>query len=164
MVPIGELDGWVSHEDAVTSPRANNNLGEYTACRTNSSVWMESLAAVRRISERSEGAQSRGPLLSFTRRSTRASVQQGQVFERRRPERAPSDEISLLPIGTGRPARSSQTVLPFSWRPVVSALCPFPPEFASGDRQTIDRRGQAETWSATPPTSVEPNHPEARPR
>jgi hypothetical protein len=108
MVSIGELDGWVSHEDAVTSPRANNNLGEYTACRTNSSVWMESLAAVRRISERGasrkdqRARKSRGPLLSFTRRSTRASVQQGQVFERRRPERAPSDEISLL--GLPRPS------------------------------------------------------------
>jgi hypothetical protein len=162
MVSIGELDGWVSHEDAVTSPRANNNLGEYTACRTNSSVWMESWQQFG--ASRKDQRARKAEVLSFTRRSTRASVQQGQVFERRRPERAPSDEISLLPIGTGRPARSSQTVLPFSWRPVVSALCPFPPEFASGDRQTIDRRGQAETWSATPPTSVEPNHPEARPR
>jgi hypothetical protein len=150
--------------DTVTSPRANNNLGEYTACRSNSSVWMESLAAVRRISERGASRKDQRARKAEVHCSVSLGVQQGQVFERRRPERASSDEISLLPIGTGRPARSSQTVPPFSWRPVVSALCPFPPEFASGDRQTIDRRGQAETWSATPPTSVEPNHPEARPR
>src|SRR5216684_3570124 len=48
--------------------------------------------------------------------------------------------------------------------PAVSAPCPCPPAFASGDRQTIGQRVQAATWFATPPTSAESNHPAARPR
>src|ERR1700758_4861551 len=82
MVSIGELDGWVSHEDAVTSPRANNNLGEYTACRTNSSVWMESLAAVRRISERGASRKDQRARKAEVHCSVSLGVQQGQAFNK----------------------------------------------------------------------------------